>query len=110
VRGERRSILQRAVATVPTVLELILLIPLAVLGAIVLATGRRVPPGIPPGLAEGRSLRLYGLLYLAVGGGGSWIVWRNGASWDAVVIAYFFLVVAIVPAVQRSRKANSPRG
>src|ERR1700694_589214 len=110
VRGERRSILQRAMATVPTVLELILLIPLAVLGAIVLATGRRVPPGIPPGLAEGRSLRLYGLLYLAVGGGVSWIVWRNGASWDAVVIAYFFLVVAIVPAVQRSRKANSPRG
>jgi hypothetical protein len=86
------------------------MIPLAIVGAILLATGRPLRAGFPPGTREGSSLRMFGLLWLTVGAGLSILVSRNGASWDSVITLYLFVGAGVLTLRQRSRRANSPRG
>ena len=93
----------------PTILELILTIPITALGAVLAATGRRLW-GLPPRMREGWPLRALGLFYFVVGAWLSVLVWRTGrASWDGVILGYVFVTISLWFMIQRSRKASSPR-
>jgi hypothetical protein len=70
-------------------------------------TGRQIAPGIPNWPREGWPLRLYGVVAVVFAGLLGWLVWRAGASWDGVVLGYFWASIALVTAIQRSRQQRS---
>ena len=85
-----------AVSPVSSILFIILMPVVAVLGAVMVVTGRQPVRGWPQWPREGGPLRILGTVYVLVGAAMTVLTARDGAPWDAVLIGYFFAVFALL--------------
>ena len=80
-----------------TVLLLILTVAIMLMGAVLALTGRQFPRTLRRWPREGWPMRVAGGIYFLVGAGLTLLTVRDGAQWDAVVIAYVGVAVSLWP-------------
>jgi hypothetical protein len=88
------------------VIALALWIPLGVVGAWLLVTGRRIV-GLPMGMKDGWLLRVAGLIYLLGAGYFTYRAIHDGSpAVDGIVMGYVVLIALALFALYRRRKAT----